>query len=205
MLASAGANGLAGRRTFLRALGLVLVLAVLSLTMQDVAWDAFSQRVMNSREDENRALTAFTNAFEYFDVAGLTGFGTGAANLGSVGIVGEELAFSWLPFGLGFEEESGRIVLELGSVGWAISLAMRISLLLWSLQLSFGTRQHHSRAIGLLALPLMALGVHQGNGVFAAPVFSAYYWFCVALMAMARHESRAAKRASLTANARGAA
>jgi hypothetical protein len=36
----------------------------------------------------------------------------------------------------------------------------------------------------------MALGVQQGNGVFAVPLGAVFYWFCVGQMAMARFEDR---------------
>jgi hypothetical protein len=43
-----------------------------------------------------------------------------------------------------------------------------------------------------MALPFMALGVHQGNGVFAASYMAVAYWFFVALLAMAQHEHQTA-------------
>ena len=133
-------------------------------------------------------ITAFTNAFDFMGEAGLTGFGTGAANLAAVVLSGNVVPFSWLPFGGGFEEESGRIVIELGIIGWALSLGLRVGLLIWAGSLLLGGRSRNVRLTGVLALPVMALGVLQGNGVFAVPLAAVYYWFCVALMAMARYQ-----------------
>jgi hypothetical protein len=192
-LAGAAAAKLVGLATVARAVTVMVILGAISLYTQDAAWDALAQRTMSSRQDENRLITAFTNAFTFFDEAGLTGFGTGAANLGSVALAGDTAPYSWLPNSIGFEEESGRIVLELGIVGWAISLSMRIGLLFWAAFLILRGRSHEARLAGVVALPLMALGVQQGNGVFATPLANTYYWFCVAMMAMARHQERQLK------------
>jgi hypothetical protein len=173
--------------------GLILVgLLVLSMHYQDAAWEALAQRAESSRSDENRAITAFTNAFRYFGPAGATGFGTGSANLGAPVLAKATDAFSWLPFGGDFEEESGRIVIELGVIGWAASIAMRASFLFWSLNIALKGATMRVRAAGVLALPVVALGLYQGNGVFAVPLAAAYYWFCIAVLAMAQYEDRLA-------------
>ena len=195
MLLGALAARVIGLRTVVRASAVLVALVAVSLYVQDTAWEAFAQRVEANPQDQNRTITAFTNAFEFMDVAGLTGFGTGAANLGAVALSGNVMPFSWLPVGNQFEEESGRLVLELGIVGWALSLGMRVGLLLWAgaLMLTGGSRA--VRLAGVLALPVMAVGVLQGNGVFAVPLAAIYYWFCVAVMAMARHQDLQIKAA----------
>lgn len=188
LLLSAKASGAIGLKTVVRVVAVLAVLGAISLYTQEDTWQAFSQRVEGSRADENRTITAFTNAFDFMEVAGLTGFGTGAANLGAVALSGNVVPFSWLPFGGAFEEESGRIVIELGIIGWALSLGMRVGMLFWAGALTLTGGSRTVRAVGVLALPVMALGVQQGNGVFAVPLAAVYYWFCVALMAMARYQ-----------------
>lgn len=188
LLAAAKISGAIGLKTVVRVVFVLAVLGAVSLYTQQDTWQAFSQRVESTREDENRTITAFTNAFAYFDVAGLAGFGTGSANLGAVALSGNVVPFSWLPFGGAFEEESGRIVIELGIIGWALSLGLRVGMLLWAGALTLTGGSRAVRAVGMLALPVMALGVQQGNGVFAVPLAAVYYWFCVALMATARYQ-----------------
>lgn len=188
MLLAALVARLIGLRTLVRATAVLAALVVLSLYVQDTAWEAFAQRVEANPQDQNRTITAFTNAFEFMEVAGLTGFGTGTANLGAVALSGDVVPFSWLPVGNQFEEESGRIVLELGIIGWALNLAMRVGLLVWAGSLVLAGRARAVRLAGILALPIMALGVQQGSGAFAVPLTAVYYWFCVAMMAMARYQ-----------------
>lgn len=190
LLAAVASRAITIKHGFLAA-GVLALLTLISLNTQDAAWEAFVQRV-EFREDRNRAITAFTNAFDYFESAGITGFGTGSANLGAPSLAKDAAAFSWLPFGSGFEEESGRVVIELGVVGWLISLAMRAAFLYWAVSLALRGATVSIRAASVLALPIVALGLHQGNGVFAVPLAASYYWFCIAILAMAQYENRPA-------------
>lgn len=197
MLLAAVASRLIGAKMATRIVVVIALLGAVSFQTQDEAWVALQQRAEQASYDESRTITAFTNAFSFFDVAGFFGFGAGSANLGSPALVKGVAPFSWFPAGTRFEEESGRLVLELGMFGWLFSQAMRIALFLWSARLALKGRTRTVRVAAVLALPVMALGMYQGNGVFAPPVGASYYWFCVALLAMAHHEHRqaAAQRA----------
>ncbi len=190
MLLAAVTSKLIGTKTALRIVVVMAVLGAASLQTQDAAWVALQQRAEGASYDENRLFTTFTNAFHFFDVAGFFGFGAGSANLGSPALVKGVTPFSWLPMGNRFEEESGRIVIELGMFGWLFSLAMRAALFLWSAKLVLGGRTRTVRVAAVLALPVMGLGMYAGNGVFAHPFAATYYWFCVALLAMAQFEHR---------------
>jgi hypothetical protein len=192
MLFTALASRLIGTKTALRIVVTMVVLGAASLQTQDAAWVALQQRAEGASYDENRTITAFTNAFAYFDVAGFVGYGAGSANLGAPALVKDIPPFSWFPFGTVFEEESGRLVLELGILGWLISQVMRCAFFLWSARLVLSGRTRPVRVAALLALPVMALGSYQGNGVFAPPLGASYYWFCVALLAMAQYEQKQA-------------
>ncbi len=172
----------------LRITALLGLLLIISFYIQDQSWVALQQRTLGGNVDNYRMITAFTNAFHYFDVSGLIGFGSGSANLGSPAFVRHLYPFSWLPVGGHFEEESGRIVLELGIIGWMISLAMRIALFFWSVFLAMTGGKRIVRAASVLTVPIMAYGVHSGSGVFFHPVLSSYYWFCVALLIIAQYE-----------------
>ena len=192
LLLSALVSRLIGLRTALR-MGVVLaILMTISLFAQDTAWEAFAQRAESSRGDENRAFTAITNAFSHFDTAGFLGFGSGAANAGAAALANGVPPFSWFPAGTTFEEESGRLMLELGLLGWGLSMFMRLALLFWAGTLAMKGRTRTVRVAAVLALPIMALAVQQGTGVFAPPFLAVYYWFCVALLAMAEYEHRLA-------------
>ena len=163
-------------------------LLAISLVFQDDVWAASMQRAFGDAGDEARTLTAFTNAFSYFEVAGFTGFGTGAANLGAPALASDIPPFSWLPVGNLFEEESGRIVLELGIVGWFFNLAFRTALLTWIIWLLRPYASGSSRWAVALAFPTIAYSFWVGNAVFAPPLTNAFFWFCVSLLGMAQYE-----------------
>ena len=131
------------------------------------------------------------------DRAGLIGFGAGAANLGAVALVSNVSPFSWLPAGTRFEQESGRLVLELGLLGWALSLLMRVAMLSWALYLLGRGANRTIGSAAVFVLPVMARAVAEGTGVFAPPLAAAHFWFAVAILGMAQHE-----HASVNAKAR---
>ena len=190
MLVASAVCGTLSLKRFGAASAVLFLLGCVSYFVQDGAWLALQQRTEeNFTEGLPRLVTAFTNAFEFFDEAGLGGLGTGAANLGAVGLAPNHVPFSWLPFGAQFEEESGRIVIELGISGWLVSLALRIALCLWAIRLSLVSFRRSLRAAAIVTLPILAVGVHQGNGVFAATYMAVSYWFCVAVLCMIAREN----------------
>lgn len=190
MVFAATVSRLISLATMLRVLVVMVILLALSLITQEGAWTALMQRSFAGYDDENRIFTSFTNAFDYFDVAGFFGFGTGAANHGAPALSKDWVPFSWLPVGGMFEEESGRIVLELGMIGWLFSFAFRVALLFWAMSLVITASSQAARWAIVTALPIMAYGAYVGNGVFAPPIGASYFWFCVALLAMAQYEHR---------------
>jgi hypothetical protein len=204
MLVASVAARVIAMSLLVRVLLIAGALLAVSLVTQDVTWEALRQRAeASSEEGQLRAVTAFTNAFAYFNVAGVFGYGAGSANLAAPALAPNAVPFSWLPVDLFFEEESGRIVLELGIAGWCLSLFMRLAFLFWSLGIVLSGRTSRSRLAAVMALPFMALGVHQGNGVFAGSYISVAYWFFVALLAMAQFEDRAARVSRRTSQAAG--
>jgi len=193
MIAAAWQWRLMSGKRVLQAGVLMLGLMVVSMQSQDTAWEALQQRIDANREEgSSRMVTAFTNAFAHMETAGLFGFGTGTANLGAVALTPGIKPFSWLP-GY-FEEESGRIVLELGMIGWFLSLWLRVGLLLFSFSLLRDGMTRTVKAAAMMALPFIAFGVHSGNGVFAASYMAVGYWLMVAILAMAYREQRRLKR-----------
>ncbi len=173
------------------AVGGFLALAMFAFIVADLshsamAWEALYQRFEENRHDEDRIVTTFTNAFRHFDTSGWLGFGTGAANYGSLAFVDSRVPFYWLPNNGSFEEESGRIVLEIGFLGWLLSLAVRIILVLWACVVLIRGMTASDRAAAVLALPVLIMGLHQGSGVFAASYGAVAYWFAVSLLAMTR-------------------
>lgn len=190
------------RSVFLKYVAMLGVFITISYVVIDNAWAGLIDRFLYSYltpGDSARYYTAFTNAFEFFELAGWFGFGTGSTSQAAPFLVGSVERHSWLPAvirGYGFEEESGRLVIELGIFGWIISLAFRLSIFACALFMVLKGRTAESRGAAILALPTMALGIYVGSGIFAPPIGAAFYWFCVALLVMAWNESRQARFSS---------
>lgn len=191
------AAGLLGRfaspRLVLRFVGSLVVLGALGFYFQNEAWTALGERTVRTAEDfgdQYRTLTVFTSAFQFMPVAGWFGYGAGATDMGAVALVADGAEYRWLPAGLYFEEENGRVVLELGTIGWLLSLLLRAAFLYWALSLCRRGRDVSIRAAGMIAAPLMAMGFYVGNGVFAPPLGTAHYWLAVGLLGMAQYQQR---------------
>lgn len=188
-LVAAAAAGLATLRSTLYILAAATVAGVLSQFVVGDAWEALHQRyIENVEEGQGRVVGAFASAFDFVEMSGLTGYGTGAANLGAVAFTPGVEPFSWLPVRQAFEEEQGRLVLELGAIGFALSMTLRLAIVIWACRLMWFGRSRDVRAVGLLALPFVLAGLYQGTGVFSHPLLLAAYWFIVALLAMAQRE-----------------
>jgi O-Antigen ligase len=194
LLAASSAVRLVSIRSAGKIVAVCAASLAISIVTQDQVWQAMHERFLLDQtgdETSSRTLAVVATAFRSFEHAGLLGFGTGAANFGSLGLIGSLEPFSWLPRDFYFEEEAGRIVLELGMTGYVLSSVLRLSLLVWSIRLATTGLSPLQRMAGILALPHMALGAYNGTGVFAASYMPVSYWFLVAVMAMADHEQKA--------------
>jgi hypothetical protein len=173
------------------------ILGLLSYVAFPDAWGALIHRFLSSHTtpgDSARYWTIFTNAFVFFDLSGPFGFGPGTASQAAPFLVPNLAPYSWLPPGIGargFEEESGRLVLELGVVGWILSLSLRTALVVLSIRLLVIAKHPDIKLAAAIALPVMLHAAYVGNGVFAPPVGSAFFWFGVGLLLVGwREESK---------------
>lgn len=180
--------------TMRRFVGLSIALAAgvaLVIYAQSDAWIAIQQRdEANRDEGRGRILINALSLFEYWGLAGMTGFGSGAANLGAVALAPDVPPFSWLPPKTAFEEEGARIVLELGIVGALLNLALRLQVLLWCTTLMLRGRTRAIRIVAVMVLPFLLTSLFLGNGVFAASYAAVSFWFGASLLALAEAEQR---------------
>jgi len=66
----------------------------------------------------------------------------------------------------------------------------------WAASLALRGAKRSVRIVGVISTPVMASAFYQGIGVFAAPVWAAFVWLCISLMAMAQFENVNALRAN---------
>jgi hypothetical protein len=154
-------------------------------------WEALINRFLTSHVvagDSIRYWTIFTNAFVFFDLAGPFGFGVGAASQAAPFLVTNLDPYSWLPAriaALGFEEESGRLVLELGVFGWGLALMFRLALVLLSIKILLTAEDRDGQLAAAIGFPIMLYAAYVGHGIFAPPIGSAFFWFGVGLLLLA--------------------
>ena len=191
-----------GGSTFGRLLlGLSLVAAVLAWLGED-AIGAFYGRALGVEDVPGRLTTPFQAPFHVIGDAGPFGFGIGATHQTAAAVTPGIPPYIWLR-GLLIEVESGRIMLELGAIGFSIIYLIRLYFALFSLGQVFKlrTRFHRSLAVGSF---LYLLGSLPGGIVFDM-TSGVYYWTFVGLLFVAMRLDQEAVRAAVAARAAAAA
>lgn len=187
-----------------RTLGAVLLLTVfVSLFGQD-ALGAFQGRAAGSGgEIANRILSPAVAPLNVLPHVGLLGYGIGSTHQTAAALAPRLVPFSWLQ-GLLIEVESGRVMVELGPIGFFLVYLLRIALAGLALKnaLSLRTRFHRSLAAASFAF---FFGAIPGGAVFDV-TGGVYYWFFAGLLTLAMQLDRdAVARAAAKARAAAAA
>jgi hypothetical protein len=178
-------------------IALVMVMSFIAYTSRD-AVDAFLGRVNASGEDVNARMNApLLTPFRLMADAGVAGFGIGATHQTAAALTPGIVPYSWL-HGLIVEVESGRIMVELGPIGFALIYFVRVYLALFAFMQVMVLRTRFHRAIATASL-LFFLAAIPGGVVFDV-TSDVYYWFFAGLLLaairldrdMARQSARAA-------------
>ncbi|BAU63907.1 unknown protein [Stanieria sp. NIES-3757] len=160
---------------YLRRFLIPIILSLITITFGlRPAFDAFINRATSSDNLSNRIVDTFVVA-QYFQFKFWDGYGTGAANQATNSL----RSLLNLPHGelipIGFEQEMGRIALELGPIGFLLWYGLRISLFI-ALGLVF--LRLRKPFLKQLALAVFLIHAIQLNGPLVThPTFSIYYWF----------------------------
>lgn len=161
-------------RTFGRLiLGLGLVCLVLGYVAPD-AIHAFRGRAAGREDLPTRILLPFYSPVYAFEYAGLLGYGSGAAHQGSVSLVPNLAPGSWLG-GRMFEDEPGRVMVELGPVGFTLIFLSRLMLVGMAFRQTKVLQHPLHRAIAVSCL-LFLLSQVLGGVVFNA-TGGLLFWF----------------------------
>jgi len=111
--------------------------------------------------------------------AGVLGFGSGATHQAALALVPGGHDFSWLPTAA-FENEPGRIMLELGIVGFVVAFALRIYLcrLAWLAMVRGGTRNERTLAVAALIFFI----AHVPSPIVFNVTGGALYWLFAGIL-----------------------
>jgi len=166
------------RQNFLAITRVLVVLGVFALILAYGADDivnAFYGRAASSHDVAGRILSPFLQPFELAGDSGLLGYGIGATHQAASLLVSDgETPVNWLP-GLIVEDESGRVMIETGILGFLAFYGIRIYLVLMAFRLAMGMRDRFCRSIGVACLLFFL--THLPTGIIFNVTASLYFWF----------------------------
>ncbi|MEA2695648.1 MAG: hypothetical protein QOJ16_5035 [Acidobacteriota bacterium] len=154
-------------------IGLVLLAVGLSYAAPE-AIEAFHDRALGSEDSSSRFSAPFLAPIKIIADAGPFGYGIGATHQTAAAVTQGIVPYSWLN-GLVTEVESGRIMLELGPVGFLLVYWVRIYLIFFALRQVFELRTGFHRAIAVAGF-LFFLAQMTGSVVFDVTT-DIYFWF----------------------------
>jgi hypothetical protein len=157
------------------------------------AFTAFMGRATGSSDTADRIGSVYAAPWRLLPEAGIMGYGVGSTHQMAATLAPSLIPYHWLN-GLNTEVETGRVMLELGAVGFVLIHLARLVLMLiaYSYALSLRTRFHRSLAIGSF---LFFMAEFLGGPVFDVTC-GVYYWFFGGLMMLAVRLDRDAVRAA---------
>ena len=178
---------------------LIMVSSLLGMFLFWVGGDAiqaFLGRARGATDMGARMASPLTSPYLLLPDVGLVGFGIGATHQSAWTLAPGVPPYSWLR-GMAVEAETGRILLELGPVGFLLIYFIRIYLMVLAFRRvrTLRTRFHRSLAVAAFLFLLAQLP----SGVVFDVTAGVYYWFFAGLLTTAmrfdRQEALAAARA----------
>ncbi len=172
--------------------GIVLLGGFVFFLGQD-ALGAFHGRASGSGgEMAERILSPFIAPYMALPSAGLLGFGIGATHQAAGTLTPGMIPFSWLRANA-VEAEGGRVMLELGPVGFVLVYLGRLLLPLVALQQTLRLRTFFHRSIGVACFLALLTGLP--GGIVFDVTSGLLYWFCGGLLFLVVRLDEAAVRA----------
>lgn len=182
------------------------LLAVFVAFVGQEALGAFRGRAAGSQEEVLTRLTVPLRApLNVLPSSGLFGYGIGSTHQTAAALVNHLVPYSWLR-GLIVEAETGRIMVELGLVGFLLIYFVRLYLIFLAFRYALSLRTLFHR--GIVTACLLFFIVQLFGSVVFDVTTDVYYWFFAGLLLLAvrldrEAVARSAAKAS-TAQARSA-
>lgn len=168
-------------------LGVGLIAALVNQVGAD-AVGAFYGRASASTDVSERLLSPFLGPLYALEPSGLLGYGIGSSHQTAEAVTRGTEAYSWLEGNL-IEDEPGRVMIELGPLGFVLVYFVRVYLVVLSLSQVFRLRTPFCRAMATsCALFFIA---HLPGGVVFNVTADVYYWYFAGLLFCAMRLDRA--------------
>jgi hypothetical protein len=144
------------------------------------ALESLEYRRQSTADTGTRIESLFLDPLTYLPDAGLLGFGAGATHQAGLTLFPEGGYYGWLPVA-NFEGEQGRIMIELGALGFVVAFGMRLylCLLAWRALINGGTPTERAFA----GASLVFLAAHVVSPIVFNVTAGALYWLCVGIVA----------------------
>jgi hypothetical protein len=148
-------------------------------------------------ESRGRIAEVYNLPFNEAGYAGAFGYGVGATqNATPVMMSKLDLPFIGERIPIGYEGESGRVMLELGIVGYLLHLFVRLSVLVMLLYACFSIRDAEAKSLAVAAFAAVLFPIIIGGAV-VQHTQSVYQWFLIGIpLAMLNAERRSARLAA---------
>ncbi len=144
------------------------------------ATEAWLGRAAGNSDVAGRITQPLLSPIRALDNAGLFGFGIGTAHQTAAAVTPGIRPYSWLNGAL-VEDEPGKIMVELGPIGFLIFYFVRVALAAYAFRQVFELRTQFHRAIACACL-LFFLAQLPGGVVFEVTA-GLYFWFFTGLLA----------------------
>jgi hypothetical protein len=179
------------------------MLAVMIAVIGSDALSAFLGRASDTGDVGPRLLAPIISPWQILPDAGPTGYGIGATHQTATAFTQGTAPYYWL-HGLGTEAETGRVMLELGPVGFLLIYFVRLYLIGFALRQVLVSRSAFHRSLATACL-MFFLAELLGSVVFDV-TSDLYFWFFAGLLLTAMRLERLAqvKAARATADPEGA-
>ncbi len=174
-----GAKGLATPVSSLRLIR-QLIVPVIIISLAATIWfrpaiNAFWLRTTSNQDVSERISLSFLEPIDFIQYKELDGYGTGATHQAAP-LLRQALD---LPTGevipVPYEGEIGRILLELGPIGFTFWYGLRVAILVALISTFWKLKRPFLRHLALAAFLIQAIQIN-GFLVFT-PTFAVYYWF----------------------------
>lgn len=153
----------------------IIVICIVALIWFRPAVESFWQRTTVNTDVSGRIVESFTEPLHFIRFKELDGYGTGATHQAAPMLrqilrlpAGEKIPTY-------YEAEMGRILLELGPVGFLFWYGLRVSILMVLLRTFLKLKIPFLRQLALAAFLIQAIQIN-GFLVFT-PTYAVYYWF----------------------------
>ncbi|PEN06509.1 hypothetical protein CRI93_09510 [Longimonas halophila] len=149
-------------------------------------WEGIEHRMETASDQDTRVQSMLTDPFRKIPVGGLLGYGTGGTHNAAGALAGGRV-----DVGVGYEGEVGRVIIELGVIGGALYILLKVWLVWIAWQALRRANTAWEALLGITVFSQLLLSMGTGMIVFNH-IAGAMYWLYagIAVWLWSRQEER---------------